>query len=108
MYVFGGQLVNIYVGLVNERSARNGAPVLALISQFFAKLCMVQVGTTDKFVYSYNYDNVSRWLGKMGVDIFSLQRVLVPVNCGNMHWCFVLICITEVRNMHASCFLSCL
>lgn len=38
----------------------------------------------------YSYSNVRRWTKRAKVDIFSLDKIIVPVHLGN-HWCLAVI-----------------
>ena len=53
-------------------------------------LCM-----SSYFIVRYEelkYDSVKRWAKRRGVeDIFTLQRMIVPINICNLHWTFILI-----------------
>ena len=45
---------------------------------------------------SYNYRNVKRWSKKVeGKDVFELDKILVPVNVSNMHWCCLCVHVQE-------------
>ncbi|KAG5187120.1 hypothetical protein JKP88DRAFT_307968 [Tribonema minus] len=46
---------------------------------------------------SYNYPGVRRWTKKAKVDIFTLDKVIMPANVGNMHWCLAVIYVQERR-----------
>ncbi|TYZ58311.1 hypothetical protein PybrP1_004686, partial [[Pythium] brassicae (nom. inval.)] len=43
----------------------------------------------------YNFANVRRWTRK--IDLFAMDKVFVPVNISNTHWCMAVIFVTEKR-----------
>ena len=43
----------------------------------------------------YNYALVRRWTKKF--DVFALERVFVPVNIGNTHWCLAVVHVQRRR-----------
>lgn len=46
----------------------------------------------------YEYKNVKRWSKKVpGKDIFELDKILFPINMGNMHWICAAIFMNEKR-----------
>lgn len=46
----------------------------------------------------YEYRNVKRWSKKVpGKDIFNLDKILFPINMGNMHWICAAIFMKEKR-----------
>ncbi|GMH93332.1 hypothetical protein TrVE_jg14317 [Triparma verrucosa] len=47
---------------------------------------------------SYKYSGVKRWGKKVANgDVFSLEKILIPVNVNNMHWCLLEVSIPEKR-----------
>lgn len=47
---------------------------------------------------TYEYRNVKRWSKKVhGKDIFNLDKILFPINMGNMHWICAAIFIKKKR-----------
>mmetsp|Transcript_8210 Transcript_8210/g.13317 ORF Transcript_8210/g.13317 Transcript_8210/m.13317 type:complete len:180 (-) Transcript_8210:516-1055(-) len=54
-------------------------------SFFYPKLC----------IPSYNYANVRRWTRK--VKLFDKDKVFIPINLNNMHWCLACINFREKR-----------
>lgn len=46
----------------------------------------------------YEYRHVKRWSKKVpGKDIFALDKIVFPVNMGNMHWICAVVFMTEKR-----------
>lgn len=62
--------------LINARAKEQGEKVLAMNTFFYQKLSE----------QGYAKANLKRWTKRMKVDIFSLDKFLVPINIGNMHW----------------------
>jgi Ulp1 family protease len=62
-------------------------PILIFDSMFFEKLCFVK--SSGERVYNYDYSKVDRWTRSH--DIFSLDKVVVPINIDNIHWALVVI-----------------
>ncbi|KAJ3031569.1 UNVERIFIED_CONTAM: hypothetical protein HDU68_002667 [Siphonaria sp. JEL0065] len=53
-------------------------------------------GGVAKSKTGYNYQGVRRWTKKQKLaGIFEFDRVVVPINKGNTHWCFAYICLRE-------------
>ncbi|KAG7356284.1 Ulp1 protease family protein [Nitzschia inconspicua] len=64
-------------------------------SFFITKLLNEGDATCDG---QYEYRNVKRWSKKVpGKDIFALDKIIFPVNMGNMHWICVVAFMTEKR-----------
>jgi sentrin-specific protease 1 len=42
---------------------------------------------------SYKYEAVARWTNN--VDIFELDKILIPINVSNFHWIAVMVSMTE-------------
>jgi hypothetical protein len=83
------EVVNFYMQLLNERSqqsSNNGKqPKCYLFNSFFYTL--LSNG-------GYNYSRVQKWTRK--IDIFTLDKVFVPVHLGN-HWCLAVINFADKR-----------
>lgn len=74
--------------LLKERNAKLGAaaPKCHIFNTFFYPLLM----DSGK----YNYPRVRGWTRK--VDIFAMDKVVVPVHMGN-HWCLAIINFKQKR-----------
>ena len=44
---------------------------------------------TPRRPHRYNFANVRRWTKKF--DIFALEKVVMPVHVGQMHWCLAVM-----------------
>ena len=83
-------ILNAYCqGLLMERQTREGTrrqwPRCAIFSTFFyTRLC-----NSDRLGDAYDYNGVRRWT--RSVNVFELDRVLVPINLSNTHWTLALI-----------------
>lgn len=75
-------VINFYMELTNERckTKPNLAKVYAFNTYFATKL---SAGT-------YNYENVRRWTQRQGIDVFSFQKVFIPVHSAE-HWTLMTI-----------------
>ena len=81
------QVINYRIGLLQERENKqceldpSRRYSLFMNTFFFAKL----FGDSK----TYNYDAVRRWTKK--VDVFTCEKIFIPINIDNGHW--VLACI---------------
>ncbi|ORY49931.1 cysteine proteinase [Rhizoclosmatium globosum] len=51
---------------------------------------------TAPFKLRYDYDSVRRWTKKqVRAGIFEFDRVVIPINKGNTHWCFAFISLRD-------------
>lgn len=104
------EVINATRAIVNHRSAtllkkwNEGAPHIsdetkpfssfAFNSFFYTKLAENPVNkqTGER----YDYSQVRRWTNRpIKTDIFSLDFLIVPINCGNSHWIYVMIDMVE-------------
>ena len=93
-------------------SANNGRRCHFFKSFFITKL--LDEGVTNR----YNYSNVKRWSRNVpGKDVFSLDKIFIPVNMSNVHWACVVVFLQEKKiqffdsmggdGTHTFTFLSC-
>ncbi|KAG7401358.1 hypothetical protein PHYBOEH_001774 [Phytophthora boehmeriae] len=85
------EVINFYFQMMSDRDeelVKNG--VLEKRSHFFNSFFYTKVSEGG-----YNFINVRRWTRK--IDIFSMDKIFMPVNVGNMHWCMAAIFMTEKR-----------
>ncbi|NXN23093.1 SENP2 protease, partial [Nycticryphes semicollaris] len=75
------KIINFYLGLVVERSKKEGYPVVHAFSTFFFPK-----------LYSGGYKAVARWTKT--VDLFKKDMILVPIH-SHMHWTLAVIDIRE-------------
>lgn len=60
-------------------------------TQFMTKLLDQKLRTEEPSLDKYKYENVKKWLKKANVDLFSLDKLILPINIINNHW--LLACI---------------
>ncbi|KAL4105928.1 hypothetical protein PRIC1_003983 [Phytophthora ramorum] len=95
------EVINFYFQMMSDRDeALVSAGVLPKRSHFFNSFFYTKVSENG-----YNFINVRRWTRK--IDLFALDKIFIPVNVGNMHWCMAVIFMTEKRiqyydSMHGS------
>jgi len=87
--------VNAYMWMLQQRDKElcladsSRGPTHFFNSFFFEK--MFESG-------EYKYASVRRWAKKVqGGNVFKLERLAVPVNIGNSHWCLIVAFIREKR-----------
>lgn len=75
-------IINFFMEMINERSRNNHSllQVYAFNTYFAKKLSGSE----------YKYETVQRWTKKIKLDLFSLQKVFIPVHQTN-HWALVTI-----------------
>lgn len=60
-----------------------------------------KIYTFNTFFYSLlsgrGYSGVRRWTKKAKVNLFDLDRVVIPINKGGFHWILSIVNITEKR-----------
>ncbi|CAK4099292.1 unnamed protein product [Aphanomyces euteiches] len=81
------EIVNFWFQMLAERDASLKRP---LKSHFFNSFFFSKVSEGG-----YNYINVRRWTRK--IDLFSMDKIFVPVNVRNVHWCLAVIFMKEKR-----------
>ncbi|CAI5739224.1 unnamed protein product [Hyaloperonospora brassicae] len=95
------EVINFYFQMMSDRDeALVNAGVLPKRSHFFNSFFVTKVSENG-----YNYVNVRRWTRK--IDLFAMDKIFMPVNVGNMHWCMAVIFMAEKRiqyydSMHGS------
>eukprot|EP00903_Cladosiphon_okamuranus_P011577 g10891.t1 len=88
------EVVNMYMQLLQVRDNElckanpNRRP-----SHFFNSFFLTKLRGYDSC--GYNYRGVRRWTRK--VKIFEMDKVFVPVNVSNTHWCMAVIYVQEKR-----------
>lgn len=82
------EVINLYMLLLLERDkllcsiTKNRRASYFFSSYFLTKL-------VDDGEYCYN--NVRRWTSRAKIDVFALDKVIIPTNVGNQHWCLSVI-----------------
>uniref|UniRef100_K3WMB9 Ubiquitin-like protease family profile domain-containing protein n=1 Tax=Globisporangium ultimum (strain ATCC 200006 / CBS 805.95 / DAOM BR144) TaxID=431595 RepID=K3WMB9_GLOUD len=85
------EVINFYMQLLMERDERlvkDGT--LEKRSHFFNSFFYTKVSEGG-----YNFVNVRRWTRK--IDLFAMDKIFVPVNISNTHWCMAVIFMSEKR-----------
>eukprot|EP00727_Mastigamoeba_balamuthi_P011746 m51a1_g7194 putative sentrin sumo-specific protease (359) ;mRNA; r:153687-161386 len=88
------ELINFYMGLIVDRQAEAGAgkrklPRCHCVNTFWYPLIS---GEKTRGVYAY--DRVKKWT--RDVDLFALDKFIVPVHMGN-HWCLAVANMRDKR-----------
>ncbi|KAF0687972.1 Aste57867_20353 [Aphanomyces stellatus] len=81
------EIVNFWFQMLGERDASLKRP---LKSHFFNSFFFAKVSEGG-----YNFVNVRRWTRKL--DLFAMDKIFVPVNVRNVHWCLAVIFMQEKR-----------
>ncbi|DAZ95743.1 TPA: hypothetical protein N0F65_006391 [Lagenidium giganteum] len=85
------EVINFWFQMLNDRDVELvNSGVLAKRSHFFNSFFYTKVSENG-----YNFVNVRRWTRK--IDIFAMDKIFVPVNLSNTHWCLAVIHMTEKR-----------
>ncbi|CAN0233793.1 unnamed protein product [Discosporangium mesarthrocarpum] len=85
------EVINTFMKLLDARDQQLcGASPGRRRSHFFTSFFLTKLKGTG-----YNYQGVKRWTKK--VKVFELDKVYVPVNVNNMHWCMAVIYIQQKR-----------
>jgi len=95
------EVINFYMGLLNERSKRLlsapvegfGHAIQALKCHHFTTFFYTKLNDRGK----YNYRGVQRWSRAAKVDVISMDKVIFPVNINNNHWCLAVINFVDKR-----------
>lgn len=95
------ELINYYLSMLKERSFHPENVINNLKQKSVPKKPLPKLHAFNTFFYSLlstkGYPSVRRWTKRAKVNLFDLDRVLIPVNKGGFHWILVVINITEKR-----------
>lgn len=80
----GDEIVNGYIQLLVSQS-------IGFINSFFFTKLTKSWRLRENEI---DYENAKRWVRK--IDIFSYQKILIPINIKNTHW--ILSCINNIEN----------
>ena len=81
------EIINYYIELMKKREEeRGGKRVYFQNTFFFARLYAY---SKVKGKHEYDFTRVRRWTKK--VDVFSYEKMIVPINQSNMHWSLCVI-----------------
>jgi len=96
------ELMNSFVALLNHRSnllssssvagpvSHASPPRTHTFNTFFFSRLVERAGC-------YDYHGVRTWGVKSGLDVSAVDRVIIPVNVGNMHWVLAVIDVAARR-----------
>eukprot|EP01138_Halocafeteria_seosinensis_P012988 gb/GECG01013266.1/.p1 GENE.gb/GECG01013266.1/~~gb/GECG01013266.1/.p1 ORF type:complete len:524 (+),score=72.65 gb/GECG01013266.1/:1-1572(+) len=73
------EIVNTGVGYIRHRTQEEGRLKVWVTNSFF----MNSLYYNER---QYKYGNVRRWTRRAKIDITELDRVVVPINLGSVHW----------------------
>jgi len=97
-------ILNVYLSLVVKKAnEKNEKKVVALDTQFWTNLALCK--DSKKSTVEYNYENVREWTSskrhRKGIDIFSQDLVIIPMNTmKGEHWTIVAIDIPNRTYVH--------
>eukprot|EP00742_Colponemidia_sp_Colp-10_P008167 GILJ01008823.1.p2 GENE.GILJ01008823.1~~GILJ01008823.1.p2 ORF type:complete len:436 (-),score=65.68 GILJ01008823.1:2219-3526(-) len=83
------EIINFYFKLLGERNR--------IEVEKFGRLRIPKCYYQTTFFYAklvengYNYQSVRRWTTRQKVDIFDTDKMIVPVNLSQTHWCIAVI-----------------
>jgi hypothetical protein len=78
------EIVNFYFGMLMEGCISNNLRIHCFSTFFFVKLLRQKEEVTG-----YLFERVKRWT--KNIDIFTLEKIFIPINITNTHWTLVLI-----------------
>jgi sentrin-specific protease 1 len=92
------EIINYYLAMIKERSV-HPENVTKRHSRSSKRLPTLHAFNT--FFYSLlsgrGYSAVRRWTKKAKVNLFELDRVIIPINKGGFHWILCIVNVTERR-----------
>jgi sentrin-specific protease 1 len=97
------EILNYYLSMVRERSINPGNVTSQIKSHVQARPAkpLPKIFAFNTFFYSMlsgrGYSGVRRWTKKANINLFDLDRVIVPINKGGFHWILSIVNITEKR-----------
>lgn len=79
-------IINFYMELINQRNQTGPSPKgIFAFNSFFANSLDVLL---------MNENRLQRWMNRLRVNIFQLDKILIPANIGN-HWTLLIIHMNE-------------
>ena len=90
-----GEVVNFYMSMLQERDSKQCASAEGgrHMSHYFNSFFMTKLLERDQ----YTYANVQRW--SKTIDVFSMDKIFIPVNISNNHWTMAVIFVVK-KEMH--------
>jgi sentrin-specific protease 1 len=93
------EIINYYMEMIKARSNAPQKVIKTASSQGNFKFPRIHVFNT--FFYSMlarkGYNGVRRWTKRAKVNLFEMNRVLIPINKGGFHWILVVANIDKKR-----------
>jgi sentrin-specific protease 1 len=87
------ELMNMFMAVLQTRDARMVASeARQRPSHFFNSFFMTKLNDEGR---GYSYKQVCRWMRKR--NIFDMDKLFVPINIGDMHWCMAILFMQEKR-----------
>ena len=77
------EVINYYMDLLNDLNSRIGGSRLVPNTYLWNSFFWLKLSDDGK---GYNYKSVQRWTSRKKIDIFSFDRMIVPMNVGRNHW----------------------
>lgn len=75
-------VINSYMELINTRCKNDAAfPKVYAFNTYLAEKLMDD---------NYEYRNVRRWSSRAKIDLFSVKKIFIPINCAK-HWTLIVI-----------------
>jgi len=89
------EVINFYVELLGARQKRRMThrPDYHPKCHFFSSFFFTKLSERNV----YNYDNVKRWSKRQKLNIFELDKLIVPAHVGLNHWCVAVANMPERR-----------
>ncbi|KAL1409674.1 hypothetical protein Q8F55_003670 [Vanrija albida] len=81
------EVMNFYAEMINTRAKLDKRPLHCMNTFFFEKLSSV----------GYTEAKLARWTKRLKLDIFALDKLLIPINHDNSHWVCAVINFKQRR-----------
>jgi sentrin-specific protease 1 len=88
------EVINFYMDLINDLSARIGGKRTIPKTYCWNSFFWLKLSDDGK---GYNYKAVQRWTSRKKIDLFSFDRIIVPMNVGRNHWALGFV---DLKNKH--------
>lgn len=90
----GDEIINNYMELINQRdlALHDGKRTIYALSCYFFNLLSVN---------GYDYQRVRKWPRRAGVDVFLLEKIILPINVDNKHW---ILAVVNLKRSRFECF----
>ena len=95
------EIINYYLSMVKERSLHPAKVTNKKNPSSNSTKPLPRIFAFNTFFYSLlssrGYAGVRRWTKKAKINVFDLDRIVIPINKGGFHWILVIINVTEKR-----------